>query len=140
MTWMMTVFSTPFAFMRSSSISAVASFSGGLVVSLAQGYFGSFFHTCTWGSMMRYFCAARAAAAASAPRAVLRLTVWLIWRVYSYGGRAFIHYRFVGSGRWMTMLLREAKILSVSNEIDPRIRALLGRMESISVETVSSGL
>jgi len=40
----------------------------------------------------------------------------------------------------MTMLLREAKILSVSNEIDPRIRALLGRMESISVETVSSGL
>src|SRR5262245_9776092 len=83
----MTVFSTPFAFMRSSSISAVASFSGGLVVSLAQGKRGSFFHTCTCGSMMRYFCAPSAAPAVNAPRAVLLLSMWLITRVYSHSGR-----------------------------------------------------
>src|SRR5882724_9311760 len=50
---MMTVRSTLLAFIKSSSISGVASNSGGRVVSFAKGYFGSRFHTWTCGSMMR---------------------------------------------------------------------------------------
>src|ERR1700730_14151906 len=52
MTWMMTVFATPLAFMSSSSISGVASKSGTLAPA-AKGKRASCFQTCTCGSRIR---------------------------------------------------------------------------------------
>src|SRR5712691_4310313 len=110
---MITVFSTPLAFMRSSSISGVASVSGGFTVSFAHGYFGSFFQTCTCGSMMRYLRAPRAGLldcegegrAAKAPMAARRLTLDFILKSISIVLNEMILYRFAHSGRWSLMPL-----------------------------------
>src|SRR5215475_7623392 len=70
---MITVFSTPFAFIRPSSVSGAASRTGTLAP-CANGKAGSCFQTCTCGSMMRYVGAAVSVDMAAPARKVRRLT------------------------------------------------------------------